>query len=63
MLENMPIIPSRFETLVSQLGLTDRPEDWEASNELRQWAKANRHSYFVPERLLAEWRLTVTEER
>jgi hypothetical protein len=62
MLENMPVVPSRFETLVANLGLEDRPGEWAASSELRQWAKANRHYYFVPERLLAEWRLTVRED-
>lgn len=61
-LDDLPIIPSRFELQVKQLGLADEPEQWAGSVELREWAKANRHSYFVPEKLLAEWRLTVRED-
>jgi hypothetical protein len=61
-LDNLPVVPSRFETQVEQLGLTDRPEEWPQSEPLRQWARANRHSYFVPERLLSTWGLIVRED-
>jgi hypothetical protein len=57
-----PVVPSRFETLVETLGLADRPEEWGKSAELRQWAREHRNYYFVPERLLSEWRLSVRED-
>lgn len=53
-----PVVPSRFEKLIGELGLADQPEEWTGSELLREWASKNRHFYFVPERLLSEWRST-----
>jgi hypothetical protein len=57
-----PIVPSRFDRLVGELGLADQPEEWAGSEPLREWASKHRHFYFVPERLLSEWRMVVRDE-
>lgn len=62
MLDAMPAVPSRFEKLVEKLGLENNPEQWPHSEPLREWARANRHFYFVPERLLASWGLIVKDD-
>ena len=56
---DLPIVPSKFELLVKELGIADTPEKWAGSGKLRDWAAKNRHFRFVPERLLAEWKLVV----
>jgi hypothetical protein len=42
-----PVVPSRFDRLVGELGLEDQPEVWAESEPLREWASKNRHFYFV----------------
>jgi hypothetical protein len=51
---------TQFERLVAKLKL--KPHEYVASKELREWALRNMRSYFVPEHLLAAWKLQVEEE-
>lgn len=48
-----------FERYAQQLGLTER--SYVDSRELREWCRENRHRCYIPEWLLKEWRMTVTE--
>ncbi len=49
------IVPSSFDQIVKELGLT--PEQCFSSARLREWARLNRASKYVPETLLKEWGL------
>jgi len=48
----LPVLPTEFETQVERLGLT-KPE-YVSSAALKR-----RNRFYVPERLLAEWRMEV----
>jgi hypothetical protein len=52
-----PALATEFELRVRQLRLT--PEMYASSLELRIWCEQNRNRRYVPESLLAEWRITV----
>ena len=52
-----PVLATEFELRVRQLQL--RPEMYTASADLRTWCKQNRNRVYIPEWLLAEWRITV----
>lgn len=54
---HVPILPtvSEFERVVERLRL--EPNEYAASDELREWAEANKDARFVPERLLKAWGL------
>ena len=52
-----PALATQFELKVRQLQLT--PEMYVSSRELRRWCQLNSNRYYVPEWLLAEWRITV----
>ena len=47
------ILPSSFELIVKEFNLT--PEQYLSSVRLREWARQNKNSKFVPEMLLKEW--------
>jgi hypothetical protein len=53
----VPALATEFELQVRHLQLT--PEMYASSRELRAWCKENRNRIYIPEWLLAEWRLTV----
>lgn len=48
-----------FERYAQQLGLAEH--SYVDSRELREWCRENRHRYYIPEWLLKEWRMPVTE--
>jgi hypothetical protein len=52
-----PVVPTvtSFEEAVKQLRL--RPDQYVHSASLREWARRNRNSKFVPEFLLQAWGL------
>lgn|GEM_PF-1815408 len=52
-----PALATQFELKVRQLQLT--PEMYVSSRELRLWCQLNSNRCYVPEWLLAEWRITV----
>jgi hypothetical protein len=52
-----PPLATQFELKVRQLQLT--PEMYVSSRELRLWCQLNSNRCYVPEWLLAEWRITV----
>ncbi|WP_158790363.1 hypothetical protein [Granulicella sp. L60] len=47
------IVPSSFEQIVEEFGLT--PAQYISSARLREWARLNKNSKYVPEMLLEEW--------
>jgi len=53
----LPVLPTEFETQVERLGLT-KPE-YVSSAALKRWCEHNRNRFYVPEWLLAEWRMEV----
>jgi hypothetical protein len=52
-----PALATEFDLRVGQLRLS--PEMYTSSLELRTWCEQNRNRCYVPEWLLAEWRITV----
>lgn len=52
-----PVLATEFERRVKQLHLT--AEMYSGSDDLRTWCEQNRNRCYVPEWLLAEWRITV----
>jgi hypothetical protein len=46
-------LPSSFEQIVEEFNLT--PDQYVASARLREWARLNRNSKYIPEALLKEW--------
>jgi hypothetical protein len=46
-------LPSSFEQIVKEFNLT--PDQYVASARLREWARLNRNSKYIPEALLKEW--------
>ena len=58
----MPLLPipalvTEFETEVARLGLTQ--PDYVTSMQLRRWCQHNRNRVYIPEWLLAEWKIQV----
>jgi hypothetical protein len=51
------VLATEFELQAKQLQLT--PEMYASSRELRDWCWQNRNRIYIPEWLLAEWRLDV----
>ncbi len=51
---------TEFEKLVAKLKL--KPNEYVRSKELREWALRNVRSHYVPEELLAAWKLQLQEE-
>jgi hypothetical protein len=49
--------PTSFEQIVEQFRLT--PDQYVKSAQLREWARTNRNSKYVPESLLKAWGLEV----
>ena len=54
-----PALATEFELQAKQLQLT--PEMYASSSELRIWCEQNKNRIYIPEWLLAEWRITVDE--
>jgi hypothetical protein len=54
-----PVIvsPTSFEQIVEKLRL--KPDQYFKSAQLREWARTNRNSKYVPESLLKAWGLEV----
>jgi hypothetical protein len=52
-----PVFATEFELRVRHLQLT--PELYTSSRELHAWCKENRNRVYIPEWLLAKWRLNV----
>jgi hypothetical protein len=50
-------LATEFELRVRHLQLT--PEMYTSSYELRAWCQRNRNRIYIPEWLLAEWRIAV----
>ncbi len=48
---------TEFEQTACKLNL--RPDQYVCSEQLRQWAKQNSHSKYVPESLLRSWGIKV----
>jgi hypothetical protein len=55
----VPRLLSEFEQQVEKLGL--RPNQYQASPELRKWCRRNANIHYVPEDLLSLWRIEVNE--
>jgi hypothetical protein len=55
----VPYLRTKFEHQVEELGL--RPEQYQASPELRKWCRRNANIHYVPEYLLELWGITVNE--
>ena len=53
----LPVLPTEFEMQVQRLGLT-KPE-YVSSAALKRWCEDNRNRFYVPEWLLAAWRMEV----
>jgi hypothetical protein len=51
------VLCTEFEMQVKQLRL--RPDQYVASARLRSWCEKNKHQYYIPEWLLAEWGMHV----
>ena len=51
------ISPTSFERAVDELQLT--PDQYVHSTRLREWARFNKNSKYVPETLLAAWGFVV----
>jgi hypothetical protein len=49
------VSPTSFEQIVEQFGLT--PEQYVKSVRLREWARTNKNSKYIPESLLKAWGL------
>jgi hypothetical protein len=47
------VTSTSFEQAVMEFGLA--PEQYLASARLREWARLNKNSKYIPEKLLAEW--------
>ena len=47
------ITPTSFERVVKEFGLT--PDQYVRSARLREWARSNKNSKYVPEALLEAW--------
>jgi hypothetical protein len=45
--------PSSFENIVKGFGLT--PDQYLSSSRLREWARLNKNSKYIPEKLLKDW--------
>jgi hypothetical protein len=56
-LHPIPAILTEFETEVARLRL--QKSQYVGSGELKQWCDRNRNRVYVPEWLLAEWRMQV----
>jgi len=54
-----PNLPSEFETFAKQLGLTE--QYYSDSHQLRAWCKENRNRCYVPEWLLKQWGIVVSD--
>ncbi len=52
-----PAVATEFELQVEHLQLTT--EMYTSSEALRTWCSQNRNRVYIPEWLLAEWRITV----
>jgi hypothetical protein len=50
-----PIVPSitEFELIIRELNL--QPDQYITSTRVREWARRNKNSKFLPEPLLEEW--------
>ena len=53
----IPALVTEFETQVARPRLTR--SDYVVSKELKRWRDRNRNRVYVPEMLLAEWRMKV----
>lgn len=51
---------TEFEQQVEELGL--RPDEYQASPELRRWCRRNANTHYVPEDLLRLWGINVKEK-
>ncbi|MBV9608529.1 MAG: hypothetical protein JO187_03135 [Acidobacteria bacterium] len=51
---------TQFEKMIAKLKL--KPHEYVGSRKLREWALQNMRNCYVPEELLAAWKLQVEEE-
>jgi hypothetical protein len=58
----VPARPTRFEELVAEQGLENRPELWPYNRALSGFAKRNRTKHYVPESYLAALGLSTEVE-
>jgi hypothetical protein len=58
----VPAKPTKFDLVVRQLRLENDPQCWPISPTLKMWAKKHRNQFYVPEELLAAWKLHVLVE-
>lgn len=56
---SVPCLLSEFERQVEKLAL--RPDQYQASSELRKGCRRNAKIHYVPEDLLSVWRIKVNE--
>jgi hypothetical protein len=54
-----PLLPTGFEQQVEELGL--RPNEYQASSQLRSWCWKNANLHYVPEYLLKLWGIKVND--
>ena len=57
--KRQPKVPTEFELCITRLGLTE--QSCSESRELRIWCKENRHRCYIPEWLLKQWEIAVTD--
>ena len=57
-----PVVPTitSFEQVVKEFKLT--PDQYERSTRLREWARRNRNSKYIPEALLEAWGRSGSED-
>ena len=57
-----PVVPAvtSFEEAVKEIKL--RPDQYAHSTRLREWARRNRNSKFIPESLLQAWGFEITKQ-
>jgi hypothetical protein len=48
-----PVVPTSFEEVVRKLRLS--PADYEASLQLKEWARKNKDQKYIPDDLLEIW--------
>jgi hypothetical protein len=54
-----PKVPGEFETFAKQLGLKE--QNYADSPELQAWCRENRNRCYIPEWLLKQWGILVSD--
>ena len=55
MLGSVPVVQTEFEKAIERFGL--KPDQYIRSTRLREWARKNRATKYIPEPLLEAWGL------